>query len=520
MHGNQEVPVAPTAVRKQWAGRGTPKGNPFVHDIGKSDFREVPEKAPNKDRKVGGGAGGKAEDQGEHMEERTGPTQGGEAVSQGLHGVREAARRDKGLKFTALLHHVNERLLTDSFYRLKREAAPGVDRVTWSEYEQGVESRITDLHDRVHRGAYRAQPSRRVYMLKPDGRQRPLGIAALEDKIVQQAVATVLQQIYEEDFIGFSYGFRPGRAAHDALDALTAGITTKKVNWILDADIRGFFDNISHKELMELIEQRIADPRILRLIQKWLKAGVSEEGQWSETKVGTPQGAVISPLLANIYLHYVLDQWIEEWRKEHAHGDVIIVRYADDFVLGFQHRKEAERCLEQLRERLADYGLELHSEKTRLIQFGRFAADDRKRDGAGKPETFDFLGFTHICGTIWKSGKFTVQRKTVGKRMTGKLKKIGAELRKRMHDPIEDTGNWLRQVVRGYFNYHAVPGNLSRLSTFRRAIARYWWHTLRRRSQRSRRTWERTEILVNRFLPQPRVLHPHPMERFRAKYPR
>ena len=297
------------------------------------------------------------------MKEYTDRAQDRGTASMGLRGVREAAQRDKGLRFTTLLHHVNEGLLLDSFYLLKRQAAPGVDRVTWSEYEQGVEERINDLHDRVHRGAYRAQPSRRVYIPKPDGRQRPLGIAALEDKIVQQAVVMVLQQIYEEDFVGFSYGFRPGRGAHDALDALSAGIVMKKVNWILDADMQGFFDNIGHEKLMELIELRIADPRILRLIRKWLTAGVSEDGQWSETKVGTPQGAVISPLLANIYLHYVLDQWVMNWRKESAKGDAIIVRYADDFVLGFQHRQEAERFLEQMRERLADYGLGLHPEK-------------------------------------------------------------------------------------------------------------------------------------------------------------
>lgn len=454
------------------------------------------------------------------MEERTDPTQSRVAVSQGLHGVREAARRDKGIKFTALLHHVNERLLLDSFHLLKKDAAPGVDDITWSEYEQGVEARITDLHGRVHRGAYRAQPSRRVYIPKPDGRQRPLGIAALEDKIVQQAVATVLHQIYEEDFLGFSYGFRPGRGAHDALDALTAAIMTKKVSWILDADIRGFFDNISHEKLIQLIELRIADQRIIRLIQKWLKAGVSEDGQWSETKIGTPQGAVISPLLANIYLHYVLDQWVMEWRRKFALGDVIIVRYADDFVLGFQHRREAERFLEQLRKRLADYGLELHSDKTRLIQFGRFAAEDRKRKGKGKPETFDFLGFTHICGTIHKSGKFTVHRKTAGKRMKAKLRSIGVELRRRMHQPIAKTGDWLKQVVRGYFNYHAVPGNLPKLETFRQQIARHWRLTLRRRSQRSRWTWERFEILMTLYLPRPRVVHPYPLLRFRAKHPR
>jgi RNA-directed DNA polymerase len=306
-------------------------------------------------------------------------TQSREIGSRGLTGVREAAKKDKGLRFTALLHHVTEGLLRDSFYALQRQAAPGVDRVTWQQYEQGLEARIKDLHGRVHRGAYRAQPSRRIYLPKPDGRQRPLGIAAVEDKVVQQAVVTVLNAIYEEDFIGFSYGFRPGKSAHDALDALTAGIVWKKVNWILDADVRGFFDNLDHGHLLEFIQRRVGDPRVLRLIQKWLKAGVSEEGEWSETKVGTPQGAVIpglrvrsgSPLLANIYLHYVLDQWAMEWRKKFALGDVIIVRYADDFVLGFQHRKEAERFLEQWQGRLRAFGLELHPDKTRLIQFGR-----------------------------------------------------------------------------------------------------------------------------------------------------
>ena len=455
------------------------------------------------------------------MNEHTDRTQDRTTItaSRGLQGVREAAQRDKGLRFTTLLHHVSEKRLLDSFYLLKKQAAPGVDQVTWSDYEEGVEARITDLHDRIHRGAYRAQPSRRVYIPKPDGRQRPLGIAALEDKIVQMAVVEVLNQIYEEDFAGFSYGFRPERSAHDALDSLSVGIMTKKVNWILDADIKGFFDNISHEKLIELVELRIADPRILRLIRKWLKAGVSEDGQWSETKVGTPQGAVISPLLANIYLHYVLDQWVMEWREVHAKGDVIIVRYADDFVLGFQHRNEAESFLKHLRERMAEYELELHPEKTRLIEFGRFAEGNRKWDGAGKPETFNFLGFTHICSTIHKSGKFTVMRKTIGKRLTAKLHDIAAKLRKRMNDPIEQTGNWLKQVVRGYYNYHAVPGNLKRLYTFRRAAARYWLFTLRRRSQRSRWTWGRFQTLIDLYLPEPKILHPYPLQRFYAKHP-
>jgi len=454
------------------------------------------------------------------MNEHTSRAQDREIASRGLQGVREAAQRDKGLRFTTLLHHVNESRLLESFYLLKKQAAPGVDRVTWGEYEEGVEARITDLHDRIHRGAYRAQPSRRVYIPKPDGRERPLGIAALEDKIVQQAVAEVLNQIYEGDFLGFSYGFRPGRSAHNALDSLSAAIMTKKVNWILDADIKGFFDAISHEKLMALIELRIADRRILRLIGKWLTAGVSEDGEWSETKVGTPQGAVISPLLANIYLHYVLDQWVMEWRRVHAKGDVVIVRCADDFVLGFQHRHEAESFLKQLRERMAEYELELHPEKTRLIEFGRFAEGNRKRDGAGKPETFNFLGFTHICSTIHKSGKFTVKRKTVGKRMTAKLHDVAAKLRRRINDPIEQTGDWLKQVERGYFNYHAVPGNLKRLYAFRREIARHWLSTLRRRSQRSRWTWERFQTLIDRYLPEPEILHPYPLERFYAKYPR
>ena len=366
----------------------------FMHAAGESHDCIVLTKAPNQDapRSAEGLEGRQSikENSGEANPSRT---QSREIGSRGLSGVREAAKKNKGLQFTALLHHVTEGLLRDSFYSLQREAAPGVDRVTWQQYEQGLEARIQDLHGRVHRGAYRAQPSRRVYIPKADGRQRPLGIAALEDKIVQQAVVTILNAIYEEDFIGISYGFGPGRGAHDALDALTAGIVWKKVNWILDADIRGFFDNLDHGHLLQLLQRRVGDPRMLRLIQKWLKAGVSEDGEWSETKVGTPQGAVISPLLANIYLHYVLDQWVMEWRKRNAFGDLVIVRYADDFVIGFEHRKVAERFLEQLRERLRGFGLELHPEKTRLIEFGRFAIERRRRNGEGKPETCQFSRF-------------------------------------------------------------------------------------------------------------------------------
>jgi group II intron reverse transcriptase/maturase len=419
-----------------------------------------------------------------------------------------------------LLHHVTPQLLRDSYYELKKQAAPGVDGVTWQQYGTGLEERINDLHDRVQRGAYRAQPSKRAYVPKEDGRQRPLGIASLEDKIVQQALVTVLNEIYEEDFKGFSYGFRPARSAHDALDALTVGLTRKKVNWVLDADIRGFFDNVDHEWMLKFVQHRIGDRRVLRLIRKWLKAGVSEEGTWSETKVGTPQGAVISPLLANIYLHYVLDLWAHQWREKYAIGDVILVRYADDFVMGFQSRAEAERFLAELRERLRKFRLELHPEKTRLIEFGRYAEENRARRGEGKPETFNFLGFTHYCGRTRTQGWFTVKRKTMAKRLRKKLREVREQLRYRWHESIAETGAWLRSVVQGYFNYHAVPGNYGSLATFRGEVARAWRSALNRRSDRARMTWARFAPLVARWLPSPRILHPYPSVRFAVKHPR
>ena len=431
--------------------------------------------------------------------------------------MREAAKRDGKLQFTALLHHVTIELLRDSYLRLKKKAAPGVDGVTWEEYGQGLEERLQDLHGRVHRGAYQAQPSRRVYIPKADGRQRPLGIAALEDKVVQLAVGTVLNQIWEEDFKGFSYGFREGRSQHDALDALYVGITRKKVNWVLDLDVKSFFDKVSHEWLVRFVEHRIGDPRIVRLIQKWLKAGAMEDGRWFETEEGTPQGAVISPMLANLYLHYVLDLWTDQWRKKVAQGDVIVVRYADDAVLGFQHREEAERFLEQLRERVAKFGLELHPEKTRLIEFGRFAAERRKKRGEGKPETFNFLGFTHICATHHKTGKFMIRRKTIAKRMAAKLVDIREQLRKRMHRSIESTLKWLQQVVRGYFQYHAIPGNWDRMKAFRNDVLRLWLKQLQRRSQRTKWTWERFVARLGNLLPEIRLQHPYPNVRFDAK---
>jgi group II intron reverse transcriptase/maturase len=448
------------------------------------------------------------------------PTQSGERVSHGLRGVRQVAKERRQERFTALLHHLSVDLLRDSFYALKRQAAPGIDGVTWKEYEIGLEDRLADLHGRIHRGAYRAQASRRVYIPKADGRQRPLGVAALEDKIVQQAVVTILNEIYEADFQGFSYGFRPGRSPHQALDALSVGLHRKRVNWVLDADIRGFFDQMSHEWTLKFLQHRVADQRILRLIQKWLKAGVSEDGKWSETKVGTPQGAVVSPLLANVYLHYVFDLWIEVWRKKVAEGDVIVVRYADDLVVGFERRAEAERFLNEFRDRLAKFGLELHPEKTRLIQFGRFAAQDRKQRGKGKPETFTFLGFAHYCGKRRKDGAFIVWRETAKKRMVAKLKVIKAELKHRRHEPIPSVGAWLRKVISGYYQYHAVPGNLPRLNLFRWRLRWVWWRALSRRSQRCRISWDRLHRLMERWIPVPHVVHPYPMQRFDATHPR
>jgi RNA-directed DNA polymerase len=449
-----------------------------------------------------------------------GRTQSRESGTNGLDRVRKAARRDGKLRFTALLHPVTIDLLRDSYHSLKKGTAPGVDGVTWEEYGQGLEERLCDLHGRIHRGAYRAKPSRRVWIPKSDGRQRPLGIAALEDKVVQNAVGTVLNQIWEEDFLGFWYGFRPGRSQHDALDALYVGITRKKVSWVLDLDIRAFFDKIEHSWMIKFVEHRIGDRRIVRLIQKWLKAGVMEQGRWFETEEGTPQGAVISPTLANLYLHYVLDLWVDHWRRKEATGDVIIVRYADDAVLGFQHRKEAERFLEQLRERLGKFGLEPHPEKTRLIEFGRYAAERRKKRGKGKPETFKFMGFTHICGTSQKASLFQIRRETIGKRMAAKLKEIKAKLQQRMHESIKDTLKWLQSVVRGYFQYHAVPGNEHRLRAFRKDVLRLWLHQLRRRSQRSRWTWERFRERLAVQIPFAQIEHPYPSVRLDAKHPR
>ena len=488
-----------------------------MHDRGKSDDPVVPAKLPNNAQgeaaevvEGSGSAEGNAA-----SETRSGPSAGLSALSD-LDRVRRVARKDKDARFTALLHHVDVDRLRAAYWAIRPKAAPGVDGVTWTEYGQDLEANLRDLHARVHGGSYRARPSRRVFIPKADGRLRPLGVAALEDKILQRAVVEVLNAIYEADFLGFSYGFRPGRSPHDALDALAAGITRKKVNWVLDTDFREFFTSLDHRWLERFLEHRIADKRILRLIQKWMAAGVIEDGAWTESLEGVPQGASASPLLANVYLHYVFDLWAHRWRIRHARGDVVIVRFADDAVVGFEYRQDAERFWADLRERLAKFSLELNADKTRLIRFGRFAAQQRKERGLGKPETFQFLGFTHICGRT-KAGRFKLTRITDKKRMRTKLSKVKAELIRRRHLPIPDQGRWLASVLRGHCNYYAVPDNSKAINAFRFRIIGHWLAALRRRSQRTRLTWKRMYRLAERWLPRVHILHPWPNDRFDAR---
>lgn len=457
--------------------------------------------------------------EGNASQQSTRRAQDRESVSQALERVRTAARQRKKEKFTALYHHLNTPMLRTAFFALKREAAPGVDGMTWQDYEADLDRRIEDLHARIQRGAYRAQPSRRRYIPKPDGRQRPLAVAALEDKILQRATVAVLNAIYEEEFLGFSYGFRPGRSQHDALDALIVGITSTKVNYILDADIRSFFDEVSQQWLERFLKHRIGDPRIIRLIQKWLKAGVLEDGVVTVSDKGTGQGSVASPLLANVYLHYVFDLWAERWRRREATGDMIIVRYADDTVVGFEHEADARRFLDAMRERLREFALTLHPDKTRLIEFGRRAATQRAQRGDGKPETFNFLGFTLICGKS-RQGRFLLKRRTRRDRMRAKLQEVKEEMRRRMHQPIPEQGRWLRQVVSGFFNYHAVPTNGAALEAFRYYVTVLWRRSLRQRSQKDALTWERMGKLANDWLPRPRTLHPWPSVRFAVRHPR
>lgn len=522
LYGKREAPETSTTDGNVERSGKVGDHTPDVNVPGDSDDRIVPEKPSNNNGPyaLAERVEGRRSTKGNTAEMTTNRTQSRAHVSIALQRVREVARRDGRARFTALMHHITVELLWSSFFALKRDAAPGLDQVTWHAYQEGLKDRLSELHRQIHTGTYRAQPSKRTYIPKSDGRLRPLGIASLEDKIVQHAVVTVLNQIYEVDFLGFSYGFRPGRSQHDALDALHVGLMGKKVNWVLDADIQGFFDAIDLEWLDKFLQHRIADQRMLRLIRKWLLAGVSEDGKWSKATRGTPQGAVASPLLANVYLHYAFDLWVHQWRGRHAMGDMIVVRFADDFVVGFQHRHAAERFRRELGDRLEKFGLALHPDKTRLIEFGRFATENRRRRCQRKPESFDFLGFTHFCGTKFWSKSFIVRRKTIAKRLRAKLQEIKQTLMRRRHEPIPGIGSWLRSVVRGYYNYHAVPGNIAATEVFRREVLRAWLHALRRRSQRHRMPWHRFSKIASRWLPTPRILHPYPNDRFYAKHPR
>jgi group II intron reverse transcriptase/maturase len=490
---------------------------PEMHGHEKSDRSVVPGKSRNKAGRPGGrAAADEMEGRGLAKGNPRGPnalrTQSRVGVGNGLDRIREAARRDRKARFTALLHHVTIDRLRGVYLAMNRRAAAGVDGVTWRCYGEELERNLQALHRRLHCGRYRVKPSRRVFIPKTDGRMRPLGIAALEDKLVQGAVLEVLNAVYEADFAGFSYGFRPGRNQHHALDALAVGILRKKVNWVLDADIRDFFGSISHEWLVRFVEHRIADRRVLGLVHRWLAAGVVEAGTWTRSEEGTPQGATISPLLANIYLHYVFDLWFHQWRRRYAGGDVIAVRYADDFVVGFEHQRDAERFLAELQARLGAFCLELAPNKTRLIEFGRYARARRRERGLGKPESFTFLGLRHVCHG-W-GGDFQLLRRTDGKRLRAKLSQVRAELMQRRHHSTVEQGMWLRSVVRGYYAYHAVPTNIRALGAFRTGVARAWLAALRRRSDKDRTTWEVMKPRIDRWLPRPRILHPWPKQRF------
>jgi len=486
----------------------------MMNERGKSDKPIQPEKSPNKvEQSAAEGMEGRGLAEGNSVQQNASRTPSRSGAPSALERVRQAAKGNKEMRFTALYHHIYDpEMLRWAYYQLKRRAAPGVDGETWQHYGEALEENIQDLSHRLKRGAYRAKPVRRTYIPKGDGRQRPLGVTALEDKLVQRATVEVLNAIYETDFLGFSYGFRPERNQHNALDALHVGLDTKKVNWVLDLDIRSFFDRISHEQLIKLIRHRIADRRVVRLIQKWLNAGVLEDGEWKRMQEGTPQGGSASPLLANIYLHYALDLWVQSWRRKRTGEDVIVVRYADDVVMGFQRKSVAQQFWEELKQRMRKFGLELHPEKTRLLEFGRYAVERRRKRGQGKPETFNFLGFTHICGETGR-GQFSVLRQTNRKRMQAKLEEVKAELRRRMHDPIPEVGKWLRSVVSGHMHYYGVPSNGPALYTFRWKVGRLWHRVLSRRSQKGRVLWDRMRRLIAHWLPPVRTVHPYPSQR-------
>lgn len=481
----------------------------------KSDGPIVPMKSPNKaGQPVAEGAEGKGPAKGNLRQQNAPWTQSQQGAPSALERIRQAAKKDRKKRFTTLLHHIYSlETLERAYLGLKRQAAPGVDGETWQHYGEALEENLRDLSGRLKRGAYRAKPVRRVYIPKADGRQRPLGVTALEDKLVQRATVEVLNAIYETDFVGFSYGFRPGRSQHNALDAVYTGLMRKKVSWVLDVDIKGFFDSIDHEWLVKFVEHRIGDQRVVRLIQKWLNAGVMEDGKRTRIEEGTPQGGSASPLLANLYLHYVFDLWVQSWRQKQTDGDVIVVRFADDIVIGFQRKSDAERFWKELTERFRKFQLELHPEKTRLLEFGRFAAESRKARGLGKPETFNFLGFTHICGKTWQKQRFTVLRQTMRKRLQAKLGEVKAELKRRMHAPIPVLGAWLHSVVGGHIRYYGVPMNSPALAIFREHVGRLWHRALSRRSQKARVPWHRMHRLIERWLPPARIHHPYPLRR-------
>lgn len=479
-----------------------------------SDESIVPEKSPNK---AGHPAAeemeGRDEAKGSLPQQNTCRTLSRVRVQTALEQIRKASERNRRTLFTSLFHHVyNCESLRAAYYRLKRDAAPGVDGQTWKEYGSNLVQNLEDLSMRLRTGAYRAKPVRRVFIPKADGSQRPLGVTAIEDKLVQCATVAVLNAVYEPLFAGFSYGFRPGRSQHQALDALNVAITRKKVKWVLDADISKFFDAMKHGCLIRLIERKIGDPRIVRLIQKWLKAGVMEDGSLVESETGSPQGGCISPVLANIYLHHAFDHWAQRWRREEARGDVIIVRYADDTVAGFQYYGDAVRFQVQLQENFRDYGLELHPQKTRTLEFGRYAAQNRAERGEKKPETFTFLGFTHICGKS-RAGEFQLKRLTCRKRMARKLHEIKMNLRERMHHRIPEVGRWLASVIRGHNRYFGVPLNYRALRTFHHEVVKLWYRTLKRRSHKSKTTWKRMGRLAETWLPKPQIVHLYPDKR-------
>lgn len=483
----------------------------------KSDDFVLPEKQANNKSVSTGSA--------EHVEGRrstkrkegqldTGQTQGWETVQRKLELLHQKARGDKKLRFNSIMHHVwNPLVLLRAYQNIKSSASAGVDGQTYDDYGANLNENLAKLSERLRQGGYHAKPVRRVYIPKADGKRRPLGIPVHEDKIVQRAVTMVLNTIYEADFQGFSYGFRPKRSQHQALDALYAGLMTRRVRWILDADIENFFGQVDHDWLIRFMQHRIADSRILRLIVKWLKAGIMVKGILTQAEEGTPQGGSISPLLANIYLHYVMDLWTQQWRTKKAQGELIIVRYADDAVLGFQHNMDCERYLAELKDRLAQFGLSLNLQKTRLLEFGRYAIPNRANRGEGKPETFDFLGFTHICGKTLQ-GNFTIIRHTIKKRLRTKVLLIKEELRKRMHMRIADTGKWLTRVLAGHYRYYGVSGNLDTMEQFRYQILVRWFSILKRRSQQRTLKWTDMDKIARQWLPRPKVYHDHPLERF------